>query len=147
MTAGYEKIQDFKNIHELLTEKDIVYKTRQKLLPEQPLDDIRWLIKVLQKSRYLNKLEHTSSDDLKDKLDSLLRILNKYRHGVRSDYFSEVFNDSLDEYDSLIESNILDEIYKDSQYTAQDVVLLSSNIISLLTSLINTKILYRKRER
>ncbi len=139
-TAGYEKTDHFKNIHDLLSERDLVYKTRQKLLPEQPLDDIRWLIKVLQKSRYLTNLGHTNTDEIRSGLDSLRTILNKYSHGVRSSFFSEVFNDSLDEYDSLIESNILDEVYKESKYTAQDVVLISSNIASLILSLINTKV-------
>ena len=46
----YEKKHDFKNIHNLLGEQDAIYQTTQKLLPEQPLDDIRWLIKVLQYS-------------------------------------------------------------------------------------------------
>ena len=138
--AGYEKIHHFKSIHDLLSERDVVYKTRQKLLPEQPLDDIRWLIKVLQRSRYLTNLGHINTDELRSDLDSLRTILNKYSHGVRSSFFSEVFNDSLDEYDSLIESNILEEVYKESKYTAQDVVLISSNIASLISSLINTKV-------
>ncbi len=139
-TAGYEKKGHFKSIHDLLSECDVVYKTRQKLLPEQPLDDIRWLIKVLQRSRYLTNLGHINTDELRSDLDSLRTILNKYSHGVRSSFFSEVFNDSLDEYDSLIESNILDEVYKESKYSAQDVVLISSNIASLISSLINTKV-------
>ena len=138
--AGYEKKGHFKSIHDLLSECDVVYKTRQKLLPEQPLDDIRWLIKVLQRSRYLTNLGHINTDELRSDLDSLRTILNKYSHGVRSSFFSEVFNDSLDEYDSLIESNILDEVYKESKYSAQDVVLISSNIASLISSLINTKV-------
>ncbi len=138
--AGYEKKGHFKSIHDLLSECDVVYKTRQKLLPEQPLDDIRWLIKVLQRSRYLTNLGHINNDELRSDLDSLRTILNKYSHGVRSSFFSEVFNDSLDEYDSLIESNILDEVYKESKYSAQDVVLISSNIASLISSLINTKV-------
>ena len=138
--AGYEKKSHFKSIHDLLSECDVVYKTRQKLLPEQPLDDIRWLIKVLQRSRYLTNLGHINTDELRSDLDSLRTILNKYSHGVRSSFFSEVFNDSLDEYDSLIESNILDEVYKESKYSAQDVVLISSNIASLISSLINTKV-------
>jgi len=138
--AGYEKKSHFKSIHDLLSECDVVYKTRQKLLPEQPLDDIRWLIKVLQRSRYLTNLGHINTDELRSDLDSLRTILNKYSHGVRSSFFSEVFNDSLDEYDSLIESNILEEVYKESKYTAQDVVLISSNIASLISSLINTKV-------
>ena len=138
--AGYEKKGHFKSIHDLLSECDVVYKTRQKLLPEQPLDDIRWLIKVLQRSRYLTNLGHINTDELRSDLDSLRTILNKYSHGVRSSFFSEVFNDSLDEYDSLIESNILDEVYRESKYSAQDVVLISSNIASLISSLINTKV-------
>ena len=138
--AGYEKKGHFKSIHDLLSECDVVYKTRQKLLPEQPLDDIRWLIKVLQRSRFLTNLGHINTDELRSNLDSLRTILNKYSHGVRSSFFSEVFNDSLDEYDSLIESNILDEVYKESKYSAQDVVLISSNIASLISSLINTKV-------
>ena len=138
--AGYEKKGHFNSIHDLLSERDVVYKTRQKLLPEQPLDDIRWLIKVLQRSRFLTNLGHINTDELRSDLDSLRTILNKYSHGVRSSFFSEVFNDSLDEYDSLIESNILDEVYKESKYSAQDVVLISSNIASLISSLINTKV-------
>ena len=138
--AGYEKKGHFNSIHDLLSERDVVYKTRQKLLPEQPLDDIRWLIKVLQRSRFLTNLGHINTDELRSDLDSLRTILNKYSHGVRSSFFSEVFNDSLDEYDSLIESNILDEVYKESKYSAQDVVLISSNIASFISSLINTKV-------
>ena len=144
--AGYEKIHHFRGIHDLLSERDVIYKTRERLFPEQPLDDKRWLIKVLLKSRYLQNLGHTNTDKVKGSLDSLRRILNKFSHGVRSSFFSEVFNDSLDEYDSLIESNILEEVYKESKYTAQDVVLLSSNIVSLISSLINTKV-YTGQER
>ena len=144
--AGYEKMHHFRGIHDLLSERDVIYKTRERLLPEQPLDDIRWLIKVLLKSRYLQNLGHTNTDEVKGHLNSLRTILNKFSHGVRSGFFAEVFNDSLDEYDSLIESNILEEVYKESKYTAQDVVLLSSNIVSLISSLINTKV-YTGQER
>ena len=144
--AGYEKIHHFRGIHDLLSERDVIYKTRERLFPEQPLDDKRWLIKVLLKSRYLQNLGHTNTNEVKGSLDSLRTILNKFSHGVRSGFFSEVFNDSLDEYDSLIESNILEEVYKESTYTAQDVVLLSSNIVSLISSLINTKV-YTGQER
>jgi len=144
--AGYEKIHHFRGIHDLLSERDVIYKTRERLFPEQPLDDKRWLIKVLLKSRYLQNLGHTNTDEVKGSLDSLRTILNKFSHGVRSGFFAGVFNDSLDEYDSLIESNILEEVYKESTYTAQDVVLLSSNIVLLISSLINTKV-YTGQER
>tara|TARA_Y100000591_G_scaffold284714_1_gene266565 strand:+ start:303 stop:2552 length:2250 start_codon:yes stop_codon:yes gene_type:complete len=144
--AGYEKIHHFRGIHDLLSERDVIYKTRERLFPEQPLDDKRWLIKVLLKSRYLKNLGHTNTDEVKGHLNSLRTILNKFSHGVRSSFFSDVFNDSLDEYDSLIESNILEEVYKESKYTAQDVGLLSSNIVSLISSLINTKV-YTGQER
>jgi len=144
--AGYEKIHHFRGIHNLLSERDVIYKTRERLFPEQPLDDKRWLIKVLLKSRYLQNLGHTNTDEVKGSLDSLRTILNKFSHGVRSGFFAGVFNDSLDEYDSLIESNILEEVYKESTYTAQDVVLLSSNIVLLISSLINTKV-YTGQER
>jgi len=144
--AGYEKIHHFRSIHDLLSERDVIYKTRERLFPEQPLDDKRWLIKVLLKSRYLQNLGHTNTDEVKGSLDSLRTILNKFSHGVRSGFFAGVFNDSLDEYDSLIESNILEEVYKESTYTAQDVVLLSSNIVLLISSLINTKV-YTGQER
>ena len=144
--AGYEKIHHFRGIHDLLSERDVIYKTRERLFPEQPLDDIRWLIKVLLKSRYLQNLGHVNTDEVKRHLNSLRTILNKFSHGVRSGFFAGVFNDSLDEYDSLIESNILEEVYKESTYTAQDVVLLSSNIVLLISSLINTKV-YTGQER
>ncbi len=144
--AGYEKIHHFRGIHDLLSERDVIYKTRERLFPEQPLDDKRWLIKVLLKSRYLKNLGHTNTDEVKGHLNSLRTILNKFSHGVRSSFFSDVFNDSLDEYDSLIESNILEEVYKESKYTAQDVGFLSSNIVSLISSLINTKV-YTGQER
>ena len=137
--AGYEKKRDFKSIHDLLGERDGVWKTTQKLLPEQPLDDIRWLIKVLQKSRYLHNLAHINNPLVQSNLESLRTILNKFSHGVRSSFFG-LFTDSLDEYDSSIESNILNAVYKESKYTSQDVVLLSSNVNSLITSLINTKV-------
>ena len=110
----------------------------QNLLPEQPLEDIRWLIKVLQKSRYLKNLGHTNIQEVRDSLESLRTILNKFSHGVRSSFFG-LFTDSLDEYDSSIESNILNAVYKESKYTPQDVVLLASNVVYLLTSLINTE--------
>jgi len=139
ISAGYEKIHHFRNIHNTLSERDVVYQTTQKLLPEQPLDDIRWLIKVLQKSRYLNNLLHTNTQEVKGNLESLRTILNKFSHGVRSSFFG-LFTDSLDEYDSPIESNILNAVYKESKYTSQDVVLLASNINSLITSIINTKV-------
>ena len=137
-TAGYEKLHHFQSIHKLLGERDVVYQTTQKLLPEQPLEDIRWLIKVLQKSRYLKNLGHTNIQEVRDSLESLRTILNKFSHGVRSSFFG-LFTDSLDEYDSSIESNILNAVYKESKYTPQDVVLLASNVVYLLTSLINTE--------
>ena len=139
INAGYEKKHDFKNIHNLLGEQDAIYQTTQKLLPEQPLDDIRWLIKVLQKSRYLSNLEHINNPVVQDNLEPLRTLLNKFSHGVRSSFFG-LFTDSLDEYDSSIESNILNAVYKESKYTSQDVILLSSNVNSLITSLINTKV-------
>ena len=138
-SAGYEKIHHFQSIHNLLSEHDVIYQTTQKLLPEQPLDDIRWLIKVLQKSRYLNNLSHTNTQEIKVNLESLRTILNKFSHGVRSGFFG-LFTDSLDEYDSPIESNILNAVFKESKYTPQDVVLLATNVFSLITSLINTKV-------
>ena len=136
--AGYEKLYHFQSIHKLLGERDVVYQTTQKLLPEQPLEDIRWLIKVLQKSRYLKNLGHTNTQEVRDSLESLRTILNKFSHGVRSSFFG-LFTDSLDEYDSSIESNILNAVYRESKYTPQDVVLLASNVVYLLTSLINTE--------
>ena len=145
ISAGYEKKHDFKNIHNLLGEQDAIYQTTQKLLPEQPLDDIRWLIKVLQKSRYLSNLKHINNPVVQANLEPLRTLLNKFSHGVRSSFFG-LFTDSLDEYDSSIESNILNAVYKESKYTAQDVVLLSSNVSHLITSLINTKI-YIGQER
>jgi len=145
ISAGYEKIHHFENIHNTLSERDAVYQTTQKKLPEQPLDDIRWLIKVLQKSRHLNKLTHTNTNEVRDHLESLRTILNKFSHGVRSSFFG-LFTDSLDEYDASIESNILNAVIKESKYTSQDVVLLTSNVISLITSLINTKV-YIGKER
>ena len=145
INAGYEKKHDFKNIHNLLGEQDAIYQTTQKFLPEQPLDDIRWLIKVLQKSRYISNLEHINNPVVQDNLEPLRTLLNKFSHGVRSSFFG-LFTDSLDEYDSSIESNILNAVYKESKYTAQDVVLLSSNVSHLITSLINTKI-YIGQER
>ena len=145
INAGYEKKHDFKNIHNLLGEQDPIYQTTQKFLPEQPLDDIRWLIKVLQKSRYLSNLKHINNAVVQDTLEPLRTLLNKFSHGVRSSFFG-LFTDSLDEYDSSIESNILNAVYKESKYTAQDVVLLSSNVSHLITSLINTKI-YIGQER
>ena len=145
INAGYEKKHDFKNIHNLLGEQDAIYQTTQKFLPEQPLDDIRWLIKVLQKSRYISNLEHINNPVVQDNLEPLRTLLNKFSHGVRSSFFG-LFTDSLDEYDSSIESNILNAVYKESKYTAQDVVLLSSNVSHLITSLINTKV-YLGKER
>ena len=139
INAGYEKKHDFKNIHNLLGEQDAIYQTTQKFLPEQPLDDIRWLIKVLQKSRYISNLEHINNPVVQDNLEPLRTLLNKFSHGVRSSFFG-LFTDSLDEYDSSIESNILNAVYKESKYTSQDVILLSSNVNSLITSLINTKV-------
>ena len=72
--AGFEKIHDFKKIHNTLIERDEIYQTTQKKFPEQPLDDVRWLIKVLQKSRYINNLSHTNTQDVKDSLESLRTI-------------------------------------------------------------------------
>ena len=137
--AGFEKIHDFKKIHNTLIERDEIYQTTQKKFPEQPLDDVRWLIKVLQKSRYINNLSHTNTQDVKDSLESLRTILNKFSHGVRSSFFG-LFADSLDEYDAPIESSILNAVFKESKYTQQDVVLLASSVYPLITLLINTKV-------
>jgi len=137
--AGFEKIHHFKSIHNTLIERDVIYQTIQKKFPEQPLDDVRWLIKVLQKSKYINNLSHTNTQDVKDSLESLRTILNKFSHGVRSSFFG-LFVDSLDEYDAPIESSILNAVFKESKFTQQDVVLLASSVYPLITLLINTKV-------
>ena len=120
--AGFEKIHDFKKIHNTLIERDEVTNTEK--IPEQPLDDVRWLIKVLQKSRDINIC--LIQTRCKDSLESLRTILNKFSHGVRSSF--GLFTDSLDEYDAPIENSILNAVFKESKYTQQDVVLLASSV-------------------
>jgi molecular chaperone DnaK (HSP70) len=137
--AGYSKRVHFENIHQILSQRDTVWQTTHKLIPEQPLDDIRWMIKALQKAKYLNNLKHMTVEEIYECLSTLRTVLNKFSHGVRSSFFG-LFTDSLDEYDSLIESDILDSVYKESKYSSQDVVLLSSNIALLITSLLNSKV-------
>ena len=85
--AGYEKIHHFRGIHDLLSERDVIYKTRERLLPEQPLDDIRWLIKVLLKSRYLQNLGHVNTDEVKGRLNSLSKSSNSLFFNLICSFF------------------------------------------------------------
>ena len=89
------------------------------------------MIKVFLKARYFENLKHIDDDSIRENLYSLRTILNKFSHGVRSSFIN-LFTDSLDEYDAVIEKDILDEVYKSSKYSKQDVVLLSSKIVKFL---------------
>ena len=96
------------------------------------------MIKVFIRARYLDNLNHLNNEEIRESLYSLKKTLDKFKHGIRSS-FSNVFTDSLDEYDAPIEKDILDTVYSTSGYTNQDVQLLSSRIIELLGLLLRTK--------
>ena len=145
LNSGFKTISDFENIQKVLSENDITWKTTQKRIPERPLEDSRWMIKVFLKARYFENLKHIDDDSIRENLYSLRTILNKFSHGVRSSFFN-LFTDSLDEYEAVIEKDILDEVYKSSKYNKQDVVLLSSKIVDFLNSLLKTKY-YTGREK
>ncbi len=138
MSAGYKSMADFEKIHNILYEKVPVWRKTQHRIPERPLDDSRWMIKVFIRARYLDNLNHLNNEDIRESLYSLKKTLDKFKHGIRSS-FSNVFTDSLDEYDAPIEKDILDTVYSTSGYTNQDVQLLSSRIIELLGLLLRTK--------
>ena len=138
LDSGFKTISDFENIQKVLSEKDITWRTTQKRIPERPLEDSRWMIKVFVKARYFENLKHIDNQEIKDNLYSLRTILNKFSHGVKSSFFN-LFTDSLDEYDAVIEKDILDVVYESSKYNKQDVALLSSQVVEFLRSLLKTK--------
>ena len=145
LDAGIKTTRDIDALNLDLKNQSDAWEKNVKRLPDRPFEDYRFLIKVLQFSRYISSFKHLRDRAIQNQLNDFRNLLNDYPHGFKNLFDEETANenpalhtDSLDHVDAQLEKELLDEIAETADYSDADVLRVGNMFIQTMNLILST---------